>query len=43
MGGTEGPSQVYPFKGRLQEFRYFNIAIPASTIDNNFMAGQMTP
>jgi hypothetical protein len=43
MGGTEGPSQVYPFKGRLQEFRYFNVAIPASTIDNNFMAGQMTP
>jgi hypothetical protein len=42
MGGTEA-TQVYPFKGRLQEFKYYNAAIPPSTIDNNLWAGQTTP
>jgi hypothetical protein len=43
MGSTESTPPRYPFKGRLQYFRYNNAAIPFSTIDTLVMTGQLTP
>lgn len=42
MGGTETSPPRYPFKGRLQRFRYYNTAVNYTTIDNLVWTEQMT-
>jgi hypothetical protein len=39
MGAPDAPSPLYPFKGRLQDVRYFKSAQPASEIDNILWTG----
>jgi hypothetical protein len=41
MGAPDAPQPAYPFKGRLQDVRYYKAAQPASVIDN--IIGQMAP
>lgn len=39
MGAPDAPQPAYPFKGRLQDVRYYKAAQPAETIDAIFSGG----
>jgi hypothetical protein len=43
MGAPDAPTPAYPFKGRVQDVRYFKAAQPAYEIDNIIWAGQGGP
>ena len=42
MGAPEQPAPRFPFKGRLQDVKAYKAALPAVSIDNHVMAGQLT-
>jgi len=39
IGTYNGSTTDYPFKGKIDEFRVFNDALPISQIENNYFAG----